>query len=119
MLDSAHSKSFFIVHARISADPESIPDPKQLIAKMMSHLIHQIITEFASAGGPPADVEAFVEACEDRYFADDVDGEIEVWEDGVVIRVMDEIAGTSDACKVVLDDTWRVCQMILFVETYM
>ena len=85
---------------------------------MMSHLIHQIITEFASAGGPPADVDAFVEACEDRYFADDVDGEIEVLDDGVLIRVMDEMAGTSDACKVVLDDTWRVRRMIPFVETY-
>ena len=50
---------------------------------MMSHLIHQIINEFASAGGPPADVDAFVEACEDRYFADDVDGEIEVLDDDV------------------------------------
>ena len=58
-----------------------------------------------AAGGPPADVDAFVEACEDRYFTGDVDGEIEVLEDGVLIRVMDEMAGTSDACTgCILDD---------------
>ena len=84
----------------------------------MSRLIHQIINEFASAGGPPADVDAFVEACEDRYFSDDVDGEIEVLEDGVLIRIMDEFAGTSDAYKVLLDETWRVRRMIPFVEVY-
>ena len=85
----------------------------------MSRLIHQIINEFDSAGGPPADVDAFVEACEDRYFSDDVDGEIEVLEDGVLIRIMDEFAGTSDAYKVLLDETWRVRCMIPFVEVYM
>ena len=50
--------------------------------------------------------------------ADDVDGAIEVLDDGVLIRVMDEMAGTSDACMVILDDTWRVRRMIPFVETY-
>lgn len=84
----------------------------------MSHLIHQIINEFASSSGPPADVDAFVEACEDRYFTGDVDGEIEVLEDGVIIRVMDEFAGTSDAYRVILDESWRVRRMIPFVETY-